>query len=635
MPSDPVLWILPAGATTLILLGIITMVIRAPVDRGSAHWLLFLMAGWQLGGLLTMGSDYPMWQEFGVAVSIASAALLPATGLLTVCHLTRRTVPARIRIAVFAIPAATTLLCLTYPWHELLWAHDPPGATDISGPWFRYAHAPAGLLLAALSLWMLGHAAMQRQGAARYHLLAFLVIIVAPYLASAAYVAGIDLGYRAPTALIIAVTAPAIAWLTLRHGVIITPALHHRMLFEQMEEGMLLLEPDDRVRELNPAASRMLGLEPQLAIGQPLAQLLPHEAGAIAGTDSGAVDLKVAGRELSGMISAVEVGGRATVLRLLVLRDVTARRAARRELIRHEELLRSLVENSSNAVLRLRQDIDAHGSLDYRVLIANPVAASLFSLPQSALIGQRLAEAVTLSTDSEARAPLTSLLGVIQLAAHGGRTAETELRWGDGVRSRWFRMIADPVGEDIGVVGIDISRQRQQHSELKSAALRDPLTGALNRRGFESAANEALGSLASGERGAVMFIDLDEFKQVNDELGHEIGDQLLVQVAERLRAEVRERDLIARLGGDEFVVLVHAADDSASARLRERIARTLGRSYTLGEATFAVTASIGLARFPNEGVTLETLLRAADRAMYMHKSGRQPRETPALSAADR
>ncbi|MDZ7919858.1 GGDEF domain-containing protein [Rhodoferax sp.] len=116
----------------------------------------------------------------------------------------------------------------------------------------------------------------------------------------------------------------------------------------------------------------------------------------------------------------------------------------------------------------------------------------------------------------------------------------------------------------------------------------------------------------------MLFVDLDRFKAVNDGMGHDIGDLLLQQVAQRIASCVREGDLVARLGGDEFVVLVEGPDDSH--RMADKVLAVLRPDYVLGAHVVSVTASIGVSRYPQDGSELSELLSAADSAMYRAKT---------------
>jgi diguanylate cyclase (GGDEF)-like protein len=116
-----------------------------------------------------------------------------------------------------------------------------------------------------------------------------------------------------------------------------------------------------------------------------------------------------------------------------------------------------------------------------------------------------------------------------------------------------------------------------------------------------------------------LFIDLNEFKQINDSHGHEVGDQLLTIAAQRLKTSLRSCDIIGRPGGDEFVALVPDVSASVAEKLGQRLTRSLGQPYLIGPDTLDCTSSIGLAIYPTNANTLTGLMRAADQAMYRAK----------------
>jgi diguanylate cyclase (GGDEF)-like protein len=177
------------------------------------------------------------------------------------------------------------------------------------------------------------------------------------------------------------------------------------------------------------------------------------------------------------------------------------------------------------------------------------------------------------------------------------------------------------LSHDLGARVAERTRQLElAHRQLERLALYDPLTGLANRTLL---ADRIARAVTRAERGAtppaVLLLDLDGFKSVNDSYGHAAGDRLLVEMAQRLRAVVRDEDTVARLGGDEFaVVLCHATDDQAL-EVADRIMAALTKPVTVGDATCWVRASIGV-RLADRGQPPDTLLRDADTAMYAAKA---------------
>ena len=167
----------------------------------------------------------------------------------------------------------------------------------------------------------------------------------------------------------------------------------------------------------------------------------------------------------------------------------------------------------------------------------------------------------------------------------------------------------------------EISERRQAQSKLNYLAYHDPLTGLANRRCFIERLEESLKETAHhGERLAVLFIDLDQFKQVNDSLGHGVGDELLVSVAARLSEHVRLIDMLARLGGDEFICLMEAVRDEDEVELLAReILGAFEYPFKLGDHELYLTASVGISLCPADGHSVLDLMRNADTAMYRAK----------------
>ena len=171
---------------------------------------------------------------------------------------------------------------------------------------------------------------------------------------------------------------------------------------------------------------------------------------------------------------------------------------------------------------------------------------------------------------------------------------------------------------------LDESCRRQQSEEqLRFLAFHDPLTGLLNRQGFNTALSEALEATKRGEtETALLFVDLNLFKQVNDAYGHDVGDQLLAAVGTRLRETIGEGMAVARLGGDEFAVITAAADQPHMTKaLSERVIEALGRPFEIAGHQLQIGASCGIASASDCANQTDTLVKAADLAMYQAKSG--------------
>lgn len=176
------------------------------------------------------------------------------------------------------------------------------------------------------------------------------------------------------------------------------------------------------------------------------------------------------------------------------------------------------------------------------------------------------------------------------------------------------------LGRMAGIV-YDVTDRKQAEEKVRHASLHDALTGLPNRAMlFESASHLFSSSRRTGQSAAVLFIDLDRFKPINDIHGHEVGDLVLEMVAERLVASVSAEDIVARLGGDEFVILVQQINDTAYAgEVARHVCDVIGEPYLIGELALSLSTSIGISVFPSDGQNIDTLISHADMAMYQAK----------------
>ena len=166
----------------------------------------------------------------------------------------------------------------------------------------------------------------------------------------------------------------------------------------------------------------------------------------------------------------------------------------------------------------------------------------------------------------------------------------------------------------------DLADKLAAKQRIEELAYTDALTGLPNRQVLSERTEFALAlARRDNQPFAVLSVDLDRFKHINDSLGHPFGDRVLVEVAHRIRSCVREVDTVARLGGDEFVLLIHQADARGAELAARRVLAALNEPLVLDDMSFTVTCSIGIALHPNDGATLEDLIKNADAAMYRVK----------------
>jgi diguanylate cyclase (GGDEF)-like protein/PAS domain S-box-containing protein len=193
-------------------------------------------------------------------------------------------------------------------------------------------------------------------------------------------------------------------------------------------------------------------------------------------------------------------------------------------------------------------------------------------------------------------------------------------------QQRWMQSTKIPLIDDsgvvVGLVGImrDVTLQRRATDQLAYQANYDTLTGLVNRAGFMRTLSEAVDRAAALGGVGVAYVDVDCFKRINDTMGHEAGDRVLVEVAQRLTVGVRQHDTVARLGGDEFVVLLRHIGQPQDLELAgQRLLSTLRPPIVIDGHELCVTCSVGVALLRAGDSTAEDLLRSADQAMYAAK----------------
>jgi len=260
--------------------------------------------------------------------------------------------------------------------------------------------------------------------------------------------------------------------------------------------------------------------------------------------------------------------------------------------------------------------VDAEGHLLY----VNASFERIFGYAPDEVLGRRIFELV--HPDDRA--------ATVQQAAHvtaGALQLHFRNRYihkhGHSVDIQWSARWLPEHGVRIGVAH-EVTELRHAERELEHRASHDPLTGLPNRRRLQSELQYAIAhATQTGDGLAVLYLDLDGFKEVNDRCGHDVGDRLLHEVAQRLQQSLRQGDLVARVGGDEFVALLFGCRDIRAVRTAaDGIRARLRPPYTLPDGLFRLDASIGIACFPANGSDPDALLAHADRAMYAAKRRR-------------
>jgi diguanylate cyclase (GGDEF)-like protein/PAS domain S-box-containing protein len=408
----------------------------------------------------------------------------------------------------------------------------------------------------------------------------------------------------------------------------------YRVLFDGNPLPMWVYDRETlRFVAVNDAAVRHYGYSKEEFLRMRISDIHPPEdipimEEAIAGLPPASSSRTFRHRKRDGTVFNVEVtsfefltGGR--LARLVIAVDVTDRMLADERLRTSEERYRLLFERNLAGVYRTT--VDGH------ILDCNEALARMFGYASRDEI---LAEPVTaMYFTSEEREQI-----LVKLAdEHTMSNIETRFRRRDGSQM-WglenMTLLGDGVME--GTL-IDITDRKTAQEQMEYQAYHDVLTSLPNRLLFRDRITTALAHARRTRRSAaVMFLDLDQFKLVNDTLGHTVGDGLLQAVAGRIIECVRSEDTVARMGGDEFTILLpDIADARAAATVAQKVLEAISHPILVEQHELFVTTSIGIATFPDDGADAETLLKNADRAMYRAKeAGRNNYQFATPSAFD-
>ncbi|WP_020655476.1 bifunctional diguanylate cyclase/phosphodiesterase [Massilia niastensis] len=253
---------------------------------------------------------------------------------------------------------------------------------------------------------------------------------------------------------------------------------------------------------------------------------------------------------------------------------------------------------------------------DFRIVDCNERGAFFYGMTRSELVGASLSRIDSGLFGEE-------LLSTYSKAMETGFYEDDRMMPSDNrLNISWGRRRLVRVGNGLAVTLQDISERKAHESQLERLANEDVLTGLATRHAFLEQMPRVLAAATASETGlALLFIDLDEFKHVNDSHGHATGDVLLKSAAQRLLSLLRPTDQVARFGGDEFLVLLHPCDgERQAASVAARIVEAFGVPFLIGDELHAVGASIGISMFPRDGLDAETLVRHSDIAMYAGKN---------------
>lgn len=629
---------LTACAVGYLLLGARLLTRSGESASAAPAMLFFVIAIWVQGGAIELHAVSLPATILARTAHIIGAAGLPL--LLFVCfreYIGKELSAARIRLLAI-VPFASVIVAATNPWHQLMWRAAPDGGSSSSsvwagevGSWFLYVHQPYSYVLIVAALMTLILHSNAVAPAHRRGIFLLFGATLAPLIVIVAR--DFDLAPKELPAVpvVFTVLLPMYVWLFIREQITEFTPLAYATVFQNMQDPVVVVDDRRRIIGMNHGAELMLKRCEQDALRATLESVFGADATEVyQALDTGLPQklMTDSGRFLhlrvSPIVRSMATGNAmARSSRVLMFRDVSDVEKAQKEVQSSERLLRTVIDHSVNGILRLRRALDDDGGQVLRCIFANSAAAKYLGSTPEGLIGCSADEiagiAATTAGEDDGIATDVVLRDCLR-AADAGQVFDADLSFGEDDDALWLRVIGEPVGDDVALTLIDVTDRKARELQMESFAWSDPLTGVLNRRGFERDAARRLSESDDLATGALLFIDLNDFKAINDRYGHEVGDQLLVVAAERLRKGLRNCDIIGRPGGDEFVALVPDVKPAVAEGLARRLTESLGMPYLIGGESLSCAASIGLALYPEHANTLTGLLRAADQAMYRAKA---------------
>ncbi len=291
----------------------------------------------------------------------------------------------------------------------------------------------------------------------------------------------------------------------------------------------------------------------------------------------------------------------------------------KKNLLKSEEMYRLFVENSMDAIWRLDDQ--------FRFVYISQATKEILGFQSEEIVGRHLFSILTPESIDIVKRGYASR----QLQLAQGQNWESSIYTVEAIHKDahhiWVEVTVNPIfganNRLLGFNGItrDISERRRSEAVIRQHAFRDPLTNLPNRRQFEDALERAVAQNKQTEKSfAVMFLDIDGLKKVNDQYGHVFGDALLKVMATRIRHAVRKIDFVARLAGDEFMaILPESGESSTVGFIAARLIESCRKPIVIGKEKVSIGVSIGVSFFPADADNVQTLMDHADRAMYEAK----------------
>ncbi|MDX1481272.1 MAG: diguanylate cyclase [Woeseiaceae bacterium] len=591
-----------------------------------------VIAVWVFGGALQLAASSRFVFEAGRLGHFIGTALVPVLLLISFRGYTGNPLSRRAIAALFVVPCASLVVAATNDFHQLMWKLPAVSAQGDFlarprqwGLWFLLLHAPYSYAIATIALFRLVMHSSNVGARHRRGVFALAVAALVPVTAIVVYDLGIGPATISYVPIVFTAMLPVFAWLIVAERVVDFSPIALETVFRDMADPVVVLDDKGRIVSLNRGAEALLNVRESGAFRKSLENLFgDHISEVYEAVHTGKPRrlMTSTGRFLHVQSSPIRGGGgREQAGRVLMFRDVSDVEQAQADVRSSERLLRTLFDHSVNGIVRMRWRKDEGSSTPVlRCVSANGAATGFLKVRQEDMVDASADDVLKMATGGMTEKDAARVRKQFHAAINSGSVVDTEVYPIDAEDGRWLRLIGEPVGDNVAVTLIDVTSTKVREEEMASIASTDPLTAALNRRGFEHKTSTHLATRGEEETGALLFVDLNQFKTINDRFGHDAGDQLLRIAAERLRTSLRSCDIIGRFGGDEFVALVPDVSIRAADELAERLLTALEMPYRIADRTLFCSASIGLAMYPEHGDNLSGLLRAADAAMYRAKT---------------
>jgi diguanylate cyclase (GGDEF)-like protein/PAS domain S-box-containing protein len=605
-----------------------------PVNTTKTENLILLIAVlWNIAYILELDSINLQTQVDWAKIVYVCYAFAPTAWLVYAFQytvgdewLTRR------KLALLSIvPIVTALLILTNEAHGLMWNYFVPDSAenyplDSIGIW-QWFYLIYSYVLISISIVFILLTLIRSRGLYRFRGSALLLAVAAPWLASI-IVTFFDLGPITRldwTPVVFGLTFPIIPWLLPHLRTRDVRPVARDKVIESIGEGVIVLDESDRVLDMNSAAQLLIQLSRVQVLGQALDKVWSELSTQISSLTDGLatrteVTLNGGGQrcEYELVVSPLADWRHRLVSRVLVLHDITERKQAEARLRESEERYALATRGANDGLW----DWDLRSNEIYY----SPRWKEIFGCPED-----EIRNSPDEWFDRVHNEDLPHVKA--QVATHlDGLTdyfnSEHRMTHKDGT-SRWVHCrglaVRDTAGVAYRMAGSvsDITARKRAEEQLVHDAFHDSLTGLPNRALFLDRLGRSLERAKRSEQEgfAVLYLDLDRFKVVNDSLGHSVGDELLIESARRLEVCVRSVDTVARLGGDEFVILLESiADAQEAVMVTDRILSEFALPFNVRGNRVFNSASIGVVERVREYKEPENILRDADIAMYRAKS---------------